>query len=330
MQDKKILFFAPKFFGYEKDVLNELTARNAEVYFLPDRPSDNAVLKVIYRISPNLLKTVSDNFYMKSIKSFNVKYYDFVFIQSGEALTIKLLTWLKNKYPFAKFIFYTYDSIENKKGQLEKIKFCDVSYTFDKTDAKKYNINYRPLFFSQGFEKENLNANKNTNYDLSFIGTAHSDRHEVIKKIKANLDKNIKIFIFLYLQTKWLYWLRKIFYKSYKKTSFHDFNFIPISKKNVQEVFFKSVAILDIEHPKQTGLTMRTFEAIGAGKKLITTNFHIKHEDFYNSKNILILDRLNPIITVDFFKSAYEPLDLKIYNKYKLSTWVSEIFKDSL
>ena len=45
---------------------------------------------------------------------------------------------------------------------------------------------------------------------------------------------------------------------------------------DIVSLYKESEVILDINHPGQNGLTMRTFEALGAGKKLITTNTEIK------------------------------------------------------
>lgn len=327
IQDKKILFFAPNFFGYEKDVLNELEAHGAQVWFLPDRPSNRSALKVIYRFAPSLLSSVSDLYYDIEVEKLKQAYFDFVFIQSGEALTIRFLKKLREKYCKAKFIFYTYDSIKNKKGQLEKIKFCDVSYSFDEKDAADYNIIFRPLFFSKGFELKKYKYDYK--YHLSFVGTAHSDRFKIISTIRKQVDNKIVFFSFLYLQTRWIFWVKKFLSNDFKNAKLEDFNFISISKKNVQEVFFQSKVILDIEHPNQTGLTMRTFEALGAEKKLITTNKAIKKMDFYNENNILVIDRVDPKITLDFFNSEYLKISESIYNKYTISTWVKEIFEGS-
>ncbi|MFH4210110.1 lipopolysaccharide biosynthesis protein, partial [Acinetobacter baumannii] len=65
------------------------------------------------------------------------------------------------------------------------------------------------------------------------------------------------------------------------------------------KLYAKSNVILDISHPGQSGLTMRTFEAIGAGKKLITTNLNIKEYPFYNSDNIFIISRDKLVLEKD-------------------------------
>ncbi|MEK5777604.1 lipopolysaccharide biosynthesis protein, partial [Acinetobacter nosocomialis] len=67
----------------------------------------------------------------------------------------------------------------------------------------------------------------------------------------------------------------------------------------IVELYAKSNIILDISHPGQSGLTMRTFEAIGAGKKLITTNTNIKEYPFYNANNIFIISRDELVLEKD-------------------------------
>ena len=89
-----------------------------------------------------------------------------------------------------------------------------------------------------------------------------------------------------------------------------------------------SFAIFDIEHPLQRGLTIRSIEALGAGKKLITTNKSIVEEDFYNPKNIYILDRESLLeIPLSFFDSPFQPIAEDIYYKYSISGWIDEIFQ---
>ena len=81
-------------------------------------------------------------------------------------------------------------------------------------------------------------------------------------------------------------------------------------RKQVTDYIGNSRVVLDLPHPMQTGLTMRTIEAIGSKKKLITTNVDIVNYDFYNPKNILLIEREN----INFDKSFF--IDLIIINLY--------------
>ena len=92
------------------------------------------------------------------------------------------------------------------------------------------------------------------------------------------------------------------------------------------ELYAKSNVILDISHPGQSGLTMRTFEAIGAGKKLITTNADIKNYPFYNSNNIYVISRSQIILDRKFFFEKYNPLNQELYDKCSIDGWIEDIF----
>jgi hypothetical protein len=110
----------------------------------------------------------------------------------------------------------------------------------------------------------------------------------------------------------------------------NDFYFEPLAKYEVQRLFSDSFAILDIQHPHQVGLTMRTFEAMGAGKKLITTNARVKNTDFYNPENILVVERDSvPSIPSGFFLTPYVPPSDFILNKYSINGWLDDVVLSS-
>ena len=85
--------------------------------------------------------------------------------------------------------------------------------------------------------------------------------------------------------------------------------------------------ILDLVRDNQIGLSFRVFEAMAFQKKLITSNKSIKNYDFYNPKNILIVDKSNLVFDNSFFETKYEPLPDDIYRKYTLDSWVENIFE---
>jgi hypothetical protein len=72
---------------------------------------------------------------------------------------------------------------------------------------------------------------------------------------------------------------------------------------------------------------MRTLEVLGARRKLITTNAEVVHYDFYDPKNILVVDRENLKIPPDFLKSEFRPLPDFIYQKYSLKGFLIELLK---
>ena len=325
LDNKNVLLIAPSFFGYANEIKKEIESRGARVVFLEDRPLKSVLMTALSLFFPFLKRftfsRLCNRFFSKESSKLN---YDIVFVVNGESFTEKLILVFKRRFSQAKFILYVWDSIDNKPDVLRFIKFYDSGYTFDKVSAEKHGLRFRPLFFLSGFES--MPARENL-YDISFVGTVHSDRYPILSELNNYLPSNIKAFMYLYIQAPWVYWVRKLTNLKFMKSKFSDFKFKPMSKEAVQELFISSRIIIDIEHPNQTGLTMRSIEALGAQKKMITTNSSIADYDFYNDSNILILDRSHPRVPNSFLYTEYHPVSENTYNRYRLSSWLDEILE---
>ena len=83
---------------------------------------------------------------------------------------------------------------------------------------------------------------------------------------------------------------------------------------------------MDINHPNQNGLTMRVFEVLGSGKKLVTTNGDVKKYPFYNTHNICIIDRNNIVMDRSFFDTPFQKIDTDLYKRMSINGWLEEIF----
>lgn len=322
LDGKKVLLIAPQFFGYEVEIRNELERRGAQVSFLLDRPFSSPFMKAITRLRREWVIDAADRYYIEQVSSLGSRDFDYVFVVNGQTLSIAVLERWKREFSNAVFILYMWDSFGNRRWGIDNLPYFDHAFTFDKNDAAKYDLNFRPLFFSSGFERSSVEDYK---YDVSFIGTAHTDRYQVLTKVSKALGSSVRPYWYLFLQAKWVYWTYKITNPGFKRSKISDFKFDSLNKATVQGVFFQSKAILDIEHPQQTGLTMRTLETLGARKKLITTNASVSDYDFYSDSNICIVDRLHPVIPTDFLAGPYLDVAPDIYARYRLEGWLDEI-----
>ncbi|HEV2990116.1 MAG TPA: hypothetical protein VG759_16860 [Candidatus Angelobacter sp.] len=319
---RRILFIAPRFFGYERDIVNELRRRGAAVDILPDRPFDTPFMKAVTRFSRKWVIPAADRFYRRELERLGRSSYDLIFVVNGQTLSGKTLGLLRSSFQRAKFILYVWDSFDNRRSIVDNLRYFDDCYSFDRAGAENYGLKFRPLFFSPGFEQQ---AGEDYDYDLSFIGTAHTDRYEIISRVAGLLKPHHRFYRYLYLQAPWVYYAFWITNASFHQAKIGDFHFNPLASSEVQRVFFASRAILDIEHPKQTGLTIRTLETLGASRKLITTNIRVREYDFFTPGNICVIDRRSPIIPSAFLETAYQPIDPKLYRKYSLAGWLDEI-----
>ena len=191
---KRVLFICPPFFGYEKDIEEELRLQGAEVDFLPDIPFTSPLMKAVTRFRRGWILSLADKFFLDSIEAFDRSNYDLIFVVQGEGLSVKTLANLRTLFPKTRLVWYLWDSFRNKKSLVPNLSTFDECHTFDEEDAKAYGMNFRPLFFSTGFSRA---TTQNFKHHLSFIGTAHSDRYRVISNMIQALPKQINCYWYL-------------------------------------------------------------------------------------------------------------------------------------
>jgi hypothetical protein len=324
LHEKAILFIAPKFFNYETDIADAMRDQGAKVDFIPDRPFDSVFLKTLTRLRRKWVVKFTTKHYLTLTDRFSRSSYDYVFVVGGEGLSSQYLATVKLKYPTARFIMYNWDSFLNRSNLEDNLPYFDKSLTFDKKDADRLGLIYRPLFFSPRFKP---NSNSTLIYDLSFAGTAHSDRYAIVKKFKGLLPAHFNFCYFLYLQAEWVYWIYRMYNPAFHRAKKSEISFSPMSKAQIAEMFDKSKVVLDIESPKQNGLTMRTFETLGSEKKLITSNATVLETDFFDPNNVYYFDRKNIVCPpLEFFTTPYQKLPSSIYNRYSIRGWLEDIF----
>lgn len=322
LKGRKVLFLAPKFFNYEKIIKKELENLGATVDYFDDRPSNDFLTKVFVRLKLKSLINKKINNYYEQIYSFiQNKLYDYIFVISPETLSCKELKIIKKIQPQATYLLYMWDSFKNKNS-LNTINLFDKIYSFDSRDVGQFQLVFLPLFYSNEYKQL---VSDDFEFDLTFIATVHSDRYKIAKKISNQLTQ-YRTYFYFYLPSKIMYFVRKYFIKKYQYGDIEDFSFSSLEHSEITQIFKKSKCVLDINHPDQVGLTMRTFECLGSRKKLITTNQNILEYDFYDKNNILIIDRNNGQVDQTFFDLPYRVSDKQIYNKYSITQWLKTIF----
>jgi len=327
MQNKKVLMFGPSYFGYTECIVSQLQAMGAQVDLYNDRPNNGALCKTLVRYQVKLYYPKVVAHYTKAAEENKDKDYDYIFVIKSECVDANIMKMLREHFPRAKCILYMWDGLRNIPKGTERLCLYDRVLTFDHEDAEKYGLILRPLFFRKEYAKTSAEP-EHYDYDVSFIGTAHSIRPKMVKAVEDICKKEGRTcFKYLFLTHPLVYWYNKLFNKDYRKVRKSDIHFTSISADQVRAVYDTTRCILDVEHVSQRGLTIRTIEMIGMGKKLITTNTGIQKYDFYNPKNILILDRENPQIPAEFWESAYEPVPQEIINRYSLESFVRELFE---
>lgn len=314
-----LLLVSPKFFGYENHIKKAFEDKGFHVHMI--------IISHLGSTLDRLLKNVSiypvwkeNRIFNRELKKIYVQ-FEYIIVIRGDLLSFDTISRLKKNNPVAKTILYLWDSIEENKHVIPILSCFDKVKSFDSEDCKRYNFELLPLFYIDEYEMKH-DHKVEYRYAFSFVGRDHSDRYRILTSLNRQVSAwGYNTWIHL-TTTKLGFIKRKI-----KNTGIHktDFKFYNLTPEEIKQKYDESECVVDIELEKQSGLTIRTFEALAAGKKLITTNQRIKDYDFYNTNNILVIDREKPIITKDFLERPFEYLDS--FNTYSINNWTSNILR---
>ncbi|MBF6609817.1 MAG: lipopolysaccharide biosynthesis protein [Chryseobacterium sp.] len=328
LRNKKILYLSARTFNLEKQIKFKLESLGAFVTFYDERIKDSTLSKAVIRINKNIFKSKILRYYKSILNQTQHQEFDFMLVIRGEVVPEFFLKKFKEQHPQCVLIFYNWDSFTNTPNTSNFIHLYDRAFTFDPDDARNFNLHFRPLYYID--EYKNIKQNKEAFYDLLFLGTAHSDRYIISNKIKEELAKHGRyMFCYYFMHNKWVYYFKKIFDKTFKYFDVKKISFKSLSVEEILDLYTNSKVILDINHPNQKGLTLRTFESIGAQRKLITTNKEILKFDFYNPDNIYVLDRENCKIDIGFLDLPYQNINEISYNKLSIEGWIYNLFIDA-
>ncbi|EIF44764.1 Eps11J [gamma proteobacterium BDW918] len=327
MAGVRVLLIAPMFFGYEKLIKKELEDQGATVDYFNDRPDDTFLTKSLIRINRQLIARKTNFYYDKIIGSVRDTHYDHILIVRGEAISKERLIKLRSSQPRAKITLYLWDSMHYNPNARVIKSYVDRVLSFDRVDVdENSDIEFLPLFYGREFEKA-ANISDGYLYDACFIGTIHTDRYRVLEKIIEALESDgLKVFIYCYYPSKILYILRAIVDSGFRRFAKKYIDFSGMKLSDVVARIAESRTVIDVNRPGQRGLTMRTIEAVGAQRKLITTNTDIVNYNIYTSESVCLVCRSSPIITMEFFSRCDNPYLNDVRNEYSVESWVKQMF----
>lgn len=326
LNGKRVLFFYLSTFNYEVEIQKAMEREGAIVDAYNERPTNNVLARVLIRLNRDLIHKYIDRYYNNVIAETSDRKYDFIFFIKGESISNSIIERLRKAHPGAKIVMYYWDSIANNHNAKGMLTSFDKVLSFDKNDSREFGLDFLPLFYIPQYESIAQN-DVPQKYDLMFAGTVHSERYEFINGIVNQVEKaGGKCFTWFYFPSKVNFYKLKWDNPKFRKANIKDFQFTPMPRETLIGYYAESRIQIDMQHPKQTGLTMRTIETLGAKKKLITTNPDVVNYDFYRPENILIVDRYNPIITKEFIDTPWMEIPEDIYKKYSISSWLNTIF----
>lgn len=195
---------------------------------------------------------------------------------------------------------------------LDLIKQTGIKiYTFDPQDSIKYNIG----LLNQVYYKEEI-IKKDITYDFFFIGM-DKGRSKLLNNLADLLDEKGYKYKFIIVKSE------NDFNDSSNKIEYID---QPIPYEKILNFISESRIIVDLIQCNQTGITLRTLEALFYEKKLLTNNPHIKQMDIYNPNNILFMDTNNDYKEEldSFINTKINTYKSEILSKYQIEEWIKK------
>ena len=213
----------------------------------------------------------------------------------------KLTSYIKKNNPSLKLVFWYWNPVTPKNNAALNNKNIDEVWTYNRFDAKKYNLKYSPQFYRQILDGRVSNGMV-SDIDMIFLG-----KDKGRKKILQGLEKNA---VAMGLKCDFT-----IVRKKKDKVGYEEYSYRVLGSK----------CIVDLVPNQECGLTLRPMEALFYKKKLITNYKDIVNYDFYDKENIFLLGKDDVNKLVEFINSPYKEIDPRIVDFYRYESWLKRI-----
>ena len=339
MVDKKrVLLLAPPYMDIYKDIISCLQNMDYDVVWI----EDCQIKGNPYNKKDITRDTKSKEVYEKEVNEFwdkklneikNEHTFDYLLVIDGLMVSLYFFHKFREINPEVKMILYLYDRVKGNYEIEHFFKEYDRIYTFDKQDSSTFGISHLPIYWVPTYEK------KKEIYDLFGMASFNSmERYNIFNNIrnKARQD-GMKEYIKLWrppVEHPFKYFIKYVLCRirgmemlSLSQLRNDIFTEKCLSPDDFRLMTSQSKVILDTSLSYQDGLTARFMWALGAEKKIITTNGSVKEYEFYDPKQVLILhDNYDEII--NFIKEPYHSNEeqREIIFRYRIDNWIKTLF----
>lgn len=312
----RILFIACDYYAYTDRIEAEMRAAGHSVRRFPIEPRGWRN-KAVRRFARGRHQESLDAHHARIFAAVDGERFDQVVFLQVHQYSLANLERLRAALPDARFTLYNWDSLKTHDYRPHLACF-DRAATFDPVDAQALGIDYLPLFALP--EYYDVAATRGApEYDIYFVGSVHSlARFDAVKRLHAHCKaEGLRLKLYLHCSPPRMAQLLR------RGEWLPGMTLRSIGTDGILDMMRASAGVFDFASQQQSGLTMRVFENLAAGMKIIATNPGIAREPFYSPDRILLLDQLD-FAPVKAFLG--EPLrDTRTFEEYSLSNWVRQL-----
>lgn len=277
----RIAIVAPAFFGYPERIAEALRARGHDVACHDERPSNRVLAKLALRLAPGAASR-------RALRRHHGALTDAVLAQG--ATHVLLIS--PQGFPAAELArmraagvhvtLYLWDSVGNRGNVSRLLAQTDAVASFDPADCARHGFVHLPLFglspeTPPGIDPPVIDLPDGGSapgprpVDFLFCATLHSTRprwlHRVTR-IAARRGWSLETMGFYHSRPLWL--VRNAA-APHLWPQVRRLRTRPYAAGEVAAAMARARVVIDVPHPRQTGLPMRVFEALSAGANVLTT-----------------------------------------------------------
>lgn len=232
---------------------------------------------------------------------------------------LSFFSFLKQRHPNLSlvYMFSNIVAISGAKyyGIIEKLnRYFDIVFAFDKVDSVKYNFDYSPLIYTTNIQMPPL-SDKIEN-DLFYLGMAKDRFDALIELFEKASNEGLKCDFTI------------VGVPEDKRKYQGVIKYSPVSYDVAIKGMENSKCIVDIIQGNSTGLTIKNCEALAFGRKLLTSNQHVRDVEFYHPENICIY---TPEVSIKKFLDtpfvAYSESEKAYFSPLRLFRKIEKILK---
>ena len=304
--------------GYDLEILFKEQFKQFRLTFL--QKIINIICRVFFKVNNYPIKADEENFKnfcKKSLKNLPQKKFDYCLIIRGDLIpefVIKHTRSISNK-----MVDFQLDGLSVSSKILDYQKYFDDIFVFDPDDVKKYPeaaLHFLPNCY---FGEPDFSIP--SEIDLLYIGQYLDERNVQLKNLHQYLEEHQ----LSYTSHTSLY-RGRCFEPLHPKVLQHKTS---TSYEGNLDFVKKSKIIIDFKRKEHNGLSLRFFEAMQYGKKIITDNVSVKNYEFYHPNNIFVTDFVHLDGILEFIQKPYHPLPETLIEQYGFKNWIKVILGKS-
>ncbi len=247
----------------------------------------------------------------------HIEKYDTVLI-SDDIRGTDIVSYIRKKNSKARIIIYYLNPVlgraRNYPPKYQALG-CEL-YSFDPHNAEDFHMTFKPYYYLRMGRQEETLPSETFRYDVFFIG-GDKGRLLELMTLKEKMEA-------LGLSCKML--VKQTRHKHYSSADKANMIAEGIPYEKVCEYIRQSRAVLDIVQEGQYGLTLRPYEALHFGRKLITDSKTISSYDFYRTQNVFQLGKNDLKDLPAFLRSPLCAVADEIKSKYIAENWLDGFF----